>query len=122
MDNNPSTNGELYKKMKSLIEEITGEPGHQVVCGKFEGEGWLMYHYVCSTYDGMYPRVSIKQQKNAVHFYVMLWIAGKPILERYAYLFPKSAMGKGCLRLKKLSSETEQVLREVVQLAMLYNK
>ena len=108
----------LYHEILSLIERTVGEPARPFTCGKFDGVGWLDFHYVCSTYDGAYPRLALKQQKNAVHVYLMLWIDGIPVLERYMSLFGKSAVGKGCLRLKKLDPAKEAALVEIVQLAM----
>ena len=117
MDKQAVTDGRLYNEIKTLINTQTQQIGKDYVCGKFEGEGWLPFHYVCSTFDGMYPRISLKQQKNAVHFYIMLWIDGVPVLERYTELFGKSAVGKGCLRIKQLTPERARALCEIIELA-----
>lgn len=122
MDKEAAINGVLYDRIKKIINEVVGEEGVEYTLGKFTGDGWLNFHYVCSTYDGQYPRVSLKQQKAGVHVYIMLWIEGKPILENYIDVFGKTAVGKGCLRLKKLTDEGEVALREIIQCAVEKNK
>ena len=105
----------LYEKIKFIIDRETGADGHVFRSGKFEGIGWLFFHYVCSTYDGLYPRLSIKQQSSGVHLYVMtMENSGGSILDKYIPVFGKSAIGKGCLRIKKLTSEHEEALIEII--------
>ena len=109
---------QLYQQVETLIEQRVGVEGTPFVCGKFEGLGWLYYHYKCSTYEGPYPRISLKQQKNAIHFYIMLWIDGVPVLERYIEVFGKSAVGKGCLRIKKWEDKHINAVLELIDLAI----
>lgn len=108
----------LYHEIKALIDEQVGEVGREYTIGKFTGDGWLNFHYVCSTYDGQYPRISLKQQKQSVNFYLMLWIDGKPVLENYQSVFGKTALGKGCLRLKKIDDKGKVALKEIIALAL----
>ena len=110
---------ELYDKILNKIELKYGEAGKNFTCGKFEGLGWDFYHYKCSTYDGPYPRVALKQQKNGTHVYTMLWEDGKSVLEDYIDVFGKSAVGKGCLRIKKLTPEREAALDAILDVALL---
>lgn len=107
----------LYYEIKSLIDEETGELGQEYEYGKFKGLGWLVYNYSNTSYEGPLPRISLKLQKSAVHVYVMLWINGKPVLENYVHVFGKSAVGKGCLRIKKLDAERKRALKEIIAAA-----
>jgi len=106
----------LYYEIKNLIDEGVGEPGHEYEYGKFKGLGWLDFDYANTNYEGPFPRISLKLQKNAVHVYVMMWIDGKPILENYVNIFGKSAVGKGCLRIKKLNDERKRALEEIIMI------
>ena len=112
----------VFLEIKELVDSVTGEDGHDFVCGKFEGLGWLDFHYKCTSYDGQYPRIALKRKKDAVHFYVMLWIDGEPALKKYESLFGKSNVGKGCLRIKKMDDARENAVRELVMLAMTKNE
>jgi len=112
----------LYDEIKNTIENEVGEPGYNFAYRSFEGQGWLNFHYVCSTYEGQYPRIVLKQQKEAVHFYVMLWVDGKPILENYTSIFGKSSVGKSCIRIKKLNDERRNAIVEIIRLAINENK
>jgi len=104
----------LYDEIRHIIESKIGEAGEKFSYGKFDGLGWLNFHYTCSTYDGLFPRISLKQQKNAVHIYVMMWKDGRPLLENYVNVFGKSAIGKGCLRIKKLNEEFKKAICEII--------
>lgn len=75
--------------------------------------GYGTMHYKCSTYDGPYPFVSFAPQKNNVSLYLMLFIEGKPYIEKYTSIFGKSNVGKGCIRIKKLNSERINALKEI---------
>ena len=112
----------LYNEIEQLINSEAGESGRPFVYGKFEGVGWLNFHYSCTAYEGPYPRIALKQQKNAIHFYVMLWVEGKSILENYIHIFGKTSIGKGCIRIKKLSDERKNALSEIVRIAIEKNK
>ena len=112
----------LYNEIESIITNEVGESGRIFTFGKFEGIGWLDFHYKCSTYDGLYPRISLKQQTNAVHFYIILWIDGKPVLDDYIEIFGKSAVGKGCLRIKKLDETRRAALVEIIRHAKKANE
>jgi hypothetical protein len=111
----------LFDEIKNMIDKATGEAGREFSLGKFEGLGWLDFHYSCSTYDGLYPRIALKQYANAVHFYAMLWIDGKSVIEDYSNVFGKSSVGKGCIRIKKLTDERRDALLEIIQIAIAIN-
>lgn len=70
-------------------------------------------HYKCSTYDGPWPLISFTAQKNNISLYLMLYIDGKPFIERYSEIFGKSNVGKGCIRIKKLNEERIKALNEI---------
>lgn len=108
---------ELYLELKELIESHSGQKGLLFEAGAFSGLGWYFFHYKCSTFDGPYPRVSLKQQKNAVHVYTALWDNGKSVLEDYVGIFGKSGVGKGCLRIRKLTPARRQALIEILGIA-----
>ena len=120
-----STEGLIMEDLRNLQDEIariiereSGETGHDFTNGAFEGLGWLNFHYRCSTYDGPYPRIALKLQKNAVHLYLMVWVDGEPPLKRYAELFGKSAVGRCCLRIKFLDDERRKAIAEIVRIAI----
>ena len=108
----------LHEEIAGILEREIGSAGRPFACGKFEGLDWLDFHYKCSTYDGPYPKIALKTQKSAVHLYVMLWLDGKPVLERYVGIFSKSAVGKGCLRINRLDDERREVVAEIARLAL----
>ena len=99
--------------MNDMVEHVMGIVGKTFTVGKFTGLGWLDFHYVCSTYDGMYPRISLKKQSNGVHLYVMSPDDG--LLAEYEDVFGKSGIGKGCIRIKTLTPERMAGLREIVE-------
>ena len=103
----------LYGKILMLIETEVGVQGTPFTAGKFEGVGWLDFHYVCSTYDGKYPRIALKKQANGVHVYIMSSEYG--ILAEYVDIFGKTAIGKGCVRVKLLTEEREAGLVELIR-------
>ena len=108
---------ELYSEIKNIIEKQAQKAGELFESGKFSGLGWYFYHYKCSTYDGPYPRICLKQQKNGVHVYTALWQDGKSVLEDYVDVFGKSAIGKGCIRIKKMTPARKEALLEILDLA-----
>ena len=108
----------IFTDIKSMIDKQTGEEGIEFVHGKFSGIGWLKFHYVCSTYNGEYPRLLLKRQKDAVHLYALLWDDGKPVLERYICVFGKSAVGKSCVRIKTLDDKRVRALHEIIDMAI----
>ena len=103
----------LYDQILTLIETEVGAKAKPFTAGKFEGVGWLDFHYVCSTYDGIYPRIALKKQANGVHVYVMSPEYG--ILSEYVDIFGKTAIGKGCVRIKLLTESREASLIELVK-------
>jgi len=111
----------LHDEIVGIIERETGETGYDFAQGKFEGLGWLNFHYKCSTYDGPYPRIALKIQKNAVHLYLMVWVDGEPPLKRYTELFGKSAVGQGCLRIKFLDDRRREAVAEIARIAVREN-
>ena len=107
----------LYGEIKDIIEKQAQKTGEPFESGKFTGLGWYFFHYKCSTYDGPYPRVCLKQQQNAVHIYTALWQDGESVLEDYVDVFGKSAIGKGCIRIKKLTPARKEALLEILGMA-----
>lgn len=103
----------LYEEILALLEEVIGEKGKSFTVGKFSGIGWLDFHYKCTTYDGLYPRISLKQQANGVHIYVMSGEA--EFLNEFIDIFGKSAIGKGCVRIKKLTPERQDGIVKMVE-------
>jgi len=104
----------LYNEVYDLIKNETNDNGTDFTSGKFNGLGWYFYHYKCSTHDGPYPRIALKQQKNGVHVYTALWENNRSILQEYEDVFGKSNLGQGCIRLKKLTPERQKALREIL--------
>lgn len=108
----------LFEQINQLISRTVGSPGQAFTAGQFSGLGWLEFHYVCSTYDGPYPRIALKQYDKTVNFYIHVWDNGQSILENYKEVFGKSAVGVGCIRIRKLNEQRIEALRELVQIAM----
>lgn len=103
----------MFSEINEMIESVIGETGREYTIGKFTGIGWLDFHYVCSTYDGMYPRISLKKQSSGVHLYVMSPDYG--LLAEYEDVFGKSGLGKGCIRVKTLTADRMAGLRDIVE-------
>jgi len=106
-----------YNEIKDIIETTIGEQGKHYVAGKADGLGWLEINYKNTCFDGTIPMISIKQREKAVHVYVMMWSGGKPITEDYIKVFGKSAVGVSCIRIRKLTEERKEALREIAQIA-----
>ena len=104
---------DLYVEILEILENKLGK-GESYISGKFEGLGWLNFPYK----GGLLPKISLKQQKNAVHLYIMKWIDGKPVLDRYRHIFGKSATGVGCIRIKKLDSDRKQALIDIIDICL----
>ena len=112
----------LHDEIAGIIDRETGETGHAFAQGKFEGIGWLDFHYKCSTYDGPYPRIALRMQKDAVHLYLMVWLDGEPPLKRYTEIFGKSAVGSGCVRIRFLDDGRRRSIAEIAHIAIEENK
>jgi len=108
---------ETYQEIYQLIKETSGQEGTEFEIGAFSGLGWLYAPYKSTTFDGLYPKLVLKQQKQAVHVYVTLFENGKSLLENYTEVFGKSAIGKSCIRIKKLTPERKAALLELIELA-----
>ena len=108
----------LYNEIKSLIDREVGGLGVDFTAGKFTGIGWLFFHYKCTSYDGLYPRISLKQYPDSVHIYFHLFKDGQSELDSFVDIFGKSAVGKGCVRLKKWNEERKDALNELIHLAV----
>ena len=108
----------LYDEIEHMIVSEVGVQGHPFIYGKFEGLGWLDFQYTSSAYEGPCPKIALKQQKNAVHLYVMSQTQGQPLLEKYVPIFGKTAVGKGCLRIKTLNEARRNAITEIVRFAI----
>ncbi|TLG72504.1 hypothetical protein [Culicoidibacter larvae] len=109
---------EIYEQINQLISNITGVHGKEYTIGKFTGLGWLNFHYVCSTYDGPYPRISLKQYEKTVNVYYALWEDGQGVVEGYKDVFGKSNVGKNCIRIRKLDEQKIAALEELTRIAL----
>lgn len=65
--------------------------------------------------------VALAPQKNNLSFYITGEKNGEPILANYADLFPKSAMGKTCLRLRNTKKLDLTVLEAIINDAITWN-
>lgn len=65
--------------------------------------------------------VALAPQKNNLSFYITGEKNGEPILANYAHLFPKSAMGKTCLRLRNTKKLDFTVLKAIVNDVITWN-
>ena len=114
---------ELYEQLKTIIETETDLSGTVYTSGKFTGIGWFPFNYKTTTYEQELYLISLKEYEKTVNLYVMHWVDGENIVGQYVDVFGKSAVGKGCIRIKKLSPEREHVVRLLVQqIATDYNK
>ena len=102
----------LYNEILTFITNALGVPGEPFTAGKFTGVGWLYFHYKSASYNGMYPRIALKRQMHSVNVYVM----GKDdhLLDAYAADFGKTAVGKGCIRIKNLTPVRKARLLQLV--------
>ena len=102
----------LFAEIAELISTRVGEAGKPFTAGKFTGLGWLDFPYRTTDYDGPYPRIALKTQSDAVHVYVMS--RDPDMLQEYVNVFGKTGIGKGCIRIKKLTPERQAALIEIV--------
>ena len=65
--------------------------------------------------------VALAPQKNNHSFYITGEKYGAPILANYADLFPKSAMGKTCLRLRNTKKLDLTVLKAIINDVITWN-
>lgn len=65
--------------------------------------------------------VALAPQKNNISFYITGEKNGESILANYATFFPKSAMGKTCLRLRNTKKLDWTVLKNIVNDAITWN-
>ncbi|MCL1987897.1 MAG: hypothetical protein FWG64_08005 [Firmicutes bacterium] len=96
----------LYNGILELFTSELGNEhrnGTEYTIGKFTGIGFLFPKEDCEKP----PLISLKRQKNAVHIYAIN-------LEKYAPIFGKSAVGKGCIRVKSLNNERLQAIKEII--------
>ncbi|WP_213497269.1 hypothetical protein [Lactococcus formosensis] len=61
--------------------------------------------------------INIASQKNNISIYFYSFFDGKNLFDKYAALFPKSAVGKGCLRIKnkKFLEKYEEAITQFVE-------
>ena len=109
---------ELYQEIYQLMKDETGQEGRDFAIGAFSGLGWLYAPYKSASFDGLYPKICLKEQKNAVHVYVTLFVDGKSVIENYTAIFGKSAIGKSCIRVKKLTRQRREALEEIINLVV----
>lgn len=77
--------------------------------------GYGFVPYKTSSYDGMWPLISMAPQKNSLNLYVMVYENGKPIIEQYKEVFGKSNIGKGCIRIKKFSGPRQVAVSDMIK-------
>ena len=106
---------ELFNNIKTMFDTLTQEKGYEYTVGAFSGTGWLEFHYVCSSYDGPYPRMSLKQYDKTVNAYFFLYEQGASVVEKMGEIFGKSNVGKSCIRIRKLNDERIEALKFLVE-------
>ncbi|WOO87058.1 DUF1801 domain-containing protein [Mollicutes bacterium LVI A0039] len=115
-----SHNPQLFKALNEFISKITAEEGviFKTSPDSMSVIGYLFKPYQTTTYDGVYPLISIAPQKNNISIYVMVVRDGQYLVPKYASEFGKSNCGKSCVRIKTMTdlkySALEQLLAEAV--------
>lgn len=100
----------LYQELIQIIEKELQEKGNEYTVGKFTGLGW----YFPEGQNGV-PKVSLKKYEKSVNLYFFPHENGEPLLSRYENVFKKGNMGKGCLRIKNLSTEKATIIELLLQ-------
>jgi hypothetical protein len=100
---------ELYNEIEKLIENIVGKTGELYELGAFSGIGWS-HASTPMNRESSNHIVVIKKQKNAVHVYYAFWKFDEDEKNRIVSVFGKSAVGKNCIRIKKMTEERREVL------------
>lgn len=108
----------LYNELVEYITRRTNENPVPISMGKFEGIGWIEMPYESAQYTGNYPTLVIKQYDKTVNLYVTLYDGDEPVAMRYASVFGKSAVGKTCIRIKKLNEAKLEALDDIIREAM----
>lgn len=79
-----------------------------------------MIGYGEMTYQGMnelggyWPVITIGPQKNNVSLYIEGEVGGVPLLEEYTHHFPKSSVGKGCIRFRNESKVDYKLVKDIL--------
>ncbi|WP_159649224.1 hypothetical protein [Erysipelothrix aquatica] len=98
----------IEQHLVHIISEIVGSPGREYHLGKFEGLAWFLN-------NAETPVVSLKKYDKTVNVYAMTWSQNHELAKAVETTFGKSAIGKSCIRIRKLTPDREQVLKNVIQ-------
>lgn len=103
----------IFEEIINALNKTTQEGGKTFESGKFVGLGWCFRQRKTSNFEGPYPLIALKVQKNAVHLYYPFWLFSSTEIQNFQEIFGQSAMGKSCIRVKKLSTERLNGIREI---------
>jgi hypothetical protein len=101
---------ELYNEIMRLVKDITKQNGMPFELGAFSAIGWRHD----SSNDTPMPYISIKKQKNAVHVYYSFWKFNEAEKRHFVSVFGKSAIGKSCIRIRKMTVERKETLTFII--------
>lgn len=90
----------------------------------FKGDTMTFVGYgkILDDKNNEWPLVCISPQKNSISLYLSGTKEGVLILEHYRSHFPKSALGKSCIRLKKEKDIDYDVLKQIINDAVVWQK
>ena len=103
----------IYQQVKEIIIAEIQEEATDFSIGKFTGEAWCFEQDIRGGNRPDYPSIMLKQQKNGVHLYIAFWKFSKDEMEEMSRIFGKSAVGKSCIRLRKLTPERVEAIRNI---------
>lgn len=98
----------IEQRLVHIISEIVGSPAQEYHLGKFEGLAWYLR-------NAETPVVSLKKYDKTVNVYAMTWSQNHELAKAVETTFGKTAIGKSCIRIRKLTPDREQVLKNVIQ-------
>lgn len=105
---------DINNQIQDLITHEIGEAGQAFSLGKFHGIGWIQYPEGSNLDPSDYPLIALKKYEKSVNLYAYLWDTDPVYYKHLESIFGKSAMGKSCIRIKKLNHERIQAIVDIL--------
>lgn len=102
---------EIYQHLEQMINQKTKETPQTFTSGKFTGQGWIFN-------SSDLPKITLKAYDQSVHLYLIFWTFDPESKDKLLSAFPKSSVGKSCLRIKSLTKERDEAIQGLIDLAL----
>ncbi|MGL5979227.1 MAG: DUF1801 domain-containing protein [Erysipelotrichaceae bacterium] len=103
-------NPKEMERMHHWLNELLGQEGKLYSIPSMTMIGYYFMPYQKATY----PMIALAPQKNHIGLYVMAWEKEQSVLEKYQQYFPKTMMGKGCIRIKNWEKVDQETLKQLI--------